>query len=56
MGSHGAAYGVGLVFAGLRSTTFCYLWLKSRYIPSALAVWGLLAPAEGTAAAGGGMI
>jgi hypothetical protein len=43
IGAHGAAYGIGLFFAGLRSTTFCSLWLKSRYIPRALAVWGILA-------------
>src|SRR5437016_2300487 len=42
-GAHGAAYNVGLVFAGLRSTAFCYLWLKSRFIPRALAGWGMLA-------------
>src|SRR5438876_6973977 len=35
---HGAGYGVGLVFAGLRSTLFCYLWFKSSYIQRALAV------------------
>ncbi len=43
VGAHGAAYGVGLVFAGLRSTAFCYLWFKSRLIPRALAAWGMLA-------------
>ncbi len=41
--AHGAGYGVGLVFAGLRSTLFCYLWFKSSYIPRALATWGMLA-------------
>ena len=41
--AHGSAYGVGLVFAGLRSTVFCYLWLKSRLIPQTLAAWGVLA-------------
>jgi hypothetical protein len=41
--AHGAAYNVGLVFAGLRSTTFCGLWLRSGFIPKALAVWGVLA-------------
>jgi hypothetical protein len=29
--------------AGLRSTAFCYLWFKSRFIPRALAAWGMLA-------------
>ena len=43
MSGHGAGYGVGLVFAGLRSTLFCCLWFKSRYIPRALAGWGMLA-------------
>ena len=41
--AHGAGYGVGLVFAGLRSTLFCYLWFKSSYIPRALAAWGMFA-------------
>jgi hypothetical protein len=43
LGAHGAAYNVGLVFAGLRSTAFCYLWFRSRLIPRALAVWGVYA-------------
>jgi len=42
LGAHGAAYGVGLVFAGLRSTAFCYLWLRSDYVPKSLAGWGVL--------------
>jgi hypothetical protein len=41
IGEHGAGYGVGLVFAGLGSTVFCYLWLKSSFIPKALAAWGV---------------
>jgi hypothetical protein len=41
--AHGAAYNVGLVFAGLRSTVFCYLWFKSRFIPRALSGWGVFA-------------
>jgi hypothetical protein len=41
--AHGATYNVGLVLAGLRSTVFCYLWFKSRFIPRALAVWGMAA-------------
>src|SRR2546423_8050639 len=41
--AHGAVYNVGLVLAGLRSTTFCYLWFQSRFIPRALAAWGVLA-------------
>jgi hypothetical protein len=43
VGAHGAAYGVGLVLAGLRSTTFCYLWLRSSLVPRALALFGVLA-------------
>jgi hypothetical protein len=41
IGAHGAGYNVGLVFAGLRSTVFCYLWFKSNYIPRTLAAWGV---------------
>jgi Domain of unknown function (DUF4386) len=41
--AHADAYNVGLVFAGLRSTAFCYLWFKSRFIPRALAAWGMFA-------------
>jgi hypothetical protein len=41
IGAHGAAYHVGLVFAGLRSTVFCYLWLRSSFIPKPLAAWGV---------------
>jgi hypothetical protein len=41
LGAHGAAYHGGLVFAGLRSTVFCYLWLKSDFIPKTLAAWGV---------------
>jgi hypothetical protein len=38
---HGAGYLLGLVFFGLGSTVFCYLWFKSRYIPRGLAAWGI---------------
>jgi len=41
--AHADAYNVGLVFAGLRSTAFCYLWLGSRLIPRTLAAWGMVA-------------
>jgi Domain of unknown function (DUF4386) len=43
VGAHADAYNVGLVLAGLRSTAFCYLWFKSRFIPRALAAWGMVA-------------
>ena len=39
---HADAYLVGLVFFGLGSTVFAYLWFKSGYIPRALAAWGVL--------------
>ncbi len=38
---HGAGYLIGLVFFGLGSTVFAYLWFKSRYIPRGLAAWGI---------------
>jgi hypothetical protein len=41
--AHDTTYNVALIFAGLRSTTFCYLWFRSGYIPRALAAWGVLA-------------
>ena len=41
--AHADAYNVGLIFAGLRSTTFCYLWFKSGLIPRALAGFGVVA-------------
>src|ERR1700730_4760145 len=41
--AHADAYNVGLVCAGLRSIAFCYLWFKSRFIPRALAAWGMFA-------------
>jgi hypothetical protein len=41
--AHDTTYNVALVFAGLRSTTFCYLWFKSGFIPRVLAGWGVFA-------------
>jgi len=41
--AHNSAYGVALLLFGFGSPVFCYLWLKSGYIPKPLAVWGLLA-------------
>jgi hypothetical protein len=43
LSAHTDAYNLGLVLGGLRSTAFCYLWLKSRFIPGALAAWGIAA-------------
>jgi Domain of unknown function (DUF4386) len=39
------AYYVGLPFWGLASTVCSYLWLKSRYIPRALAAFGVISSA-----------
>ena len=39
---HGAGFNIGFVFLGLGSTVFAYLWLKSRYIPKALAALGIV--------------
>ena len=41
VGAYGSAYQVGLWFFGLRSLIFAYLWFRSRYIPRALAAWGV---------------
>jgi len=38
---HDASYAVGFTFLGLGSTVFAGLWLKSRYIPRAIAAWGV---------------
>lgn len=35
-------YYVGLVFWALSSTLFGWLWLRSRYIPAALAIFGIV--------------
>jgi hypothetical protein len=45
IGAHGSAYNVALLLFGFGSSVFCYLWLRSGYIPRPLAVWGLLASA-----------
>ncbi|GAA0710328.1 DUF4386 domain-containing protein [Dokdonella soli] len=39
------AYYVGLPFWGLASTACSYLWFKSRYIPRALAAFGVISSA-----------
>ncbi len=41
LGVHSDGYLIALVFFGLGSTVFAYLWFKSRYIPRALAVLGV---------------
>lgn len=43
IGASGDAYSIGVLFFGIGSTVFCYLWFKSKYIPRALAAWGVLA-------------
>jgi hypothetical protein len=43
VGVHDAGYLIGLVFFGLGSTVFAYLWFKSRYIPRWLAALGIFA-------------
>jgi len=45
IGAHGSAYNVALILFGFGSSVFCYLWLRSGYIPKPLAAWGLLASA-----------
>ena len=44
-------YYVALFFWGLSTALFSYLWLKSRYIPRAFAVFGVAAGALGTVCA-----
>ena len=39
------AYYVGLPFYALASTMFGYLWLKSKFIPKTLAIFGIIASA-----------
>jgi len=42
IGAHGAAFNVAFIFLGLGSTVFAWLWLKSGYIPKALAWLGIV--------------
>ena len=39
--TQGLAMNVGFILLGLGSTVFAYLLLKSRYVPKALAAWGI---------------
>ena len=41
--ARGVGFDVGFVFLGLGSTVFAYLLYKSRYVPRALAGWGIFA-------------
>src|SRR5262249_44426576 len=43
LGARGDDYNVAEIFLGLGSTVFAYLWFKSRYVPRALAAWGIFA-------------
>jgi hypothetical protein len=38
---YGIGLSIGFVFLGLGSAVFSYVWLKSRYIPKALAILGI---------------
>jgi Domain of unknown function (DUF4386) len=39
--ARGLGFDVGFVFLGLGSTVFAFLLFKSRYVPRALASWGI---------------
>ncbi len=41
LAAHGASYNVSFFFLGLGSTVFGWLWLRSGYIPRALAILGI---------------
>jgi hypothetical protein len=45
LGGHNTGYNVGLFFAGLGSTIFCYLWFESGFVPKGLAVLGVVSSA-----------
>jgi hypothetical protein len=45
IGQHGAAYNMAFFFLGLGSTAFGVLWLRSRYVPRALAMLGVVGSA-----------
>ena len=42
VGLYGVGLSIGFVFLGIGSAVFSYLWLKSRYIPRALAWLGIV--------------
>ncbi len=42
LGMQGDEFSIGLIYYSLGSTLFCYLLMRSRYIPRWLAWWGLL--------------
>jgi hypothetical protein len=45
VGAHSAAYQLGFFFFGFGSTVFCYLWLRSGYVPRVLAGLGVFGSA-----------
>jgi len=45
LGAHGSGYIVALLFFALGSTTYMYLLVRSRYVPTALALSGVAASA-----------
>jgi len=49
--AHADAYRIALLLFGLGSSLFGYLWLESRFIPRAFALWGIGASAITGAAA-----
>jgi hypothetical protein len=42
-GVYGAGYQAGFFFLGLGSTLFSWLWWRSRWVPRAIAGWGIFA-------------
>jgi len=43
LNAHGVATDIGAIFYSVAAIVFWYLFLRSRYIPRALSVWGLFA-------------
>jgi hypothetical protein len=43
IGAQGSGLRIGFIFCGLGSAVFSYVWLQSRYIPRAFAMWGIFA-------------
>ena len=41
LGARAPGYNIGLIPFGLGSTVFSYLFLRSGYVPKALAAWGM---------------
>jgi Domain of unknown function (DUF4386) len=43
LGIQGQGLQIAFVFLGLGSAAFSWVWLQSRYIPRAIAIWGIFA-------------